>query len=220
MLKRKILAELLGTAFLLTAVVGSGIMAQRLADGNVALALLANALATGAALLTLINTLGPVSGAHFNPLVSLALMLRGELGRRDAMLYIAAQFAGAVLGVFMAHALFDVPVLQVSTQVREGFHLIGAEAVASFGLLSVILLGSRHSPDTLPASVAAYITAAYWFTASTSFANPAVTLARGLTDTFGGIRPLDVPGFWLGQLAGAAAAWLLLEWRPRTAASE
>jgi glycerol uptake facilitator-like aquaporin len=219
---RRLVAELVGTAMLLAAVVGSGIMADRLADGNQAIALLANTIATGAALVALILTFGPVSGAHLNPAVTLADASQGGLAWRDVGLYILVQVAGGVLGVWAAHAMFGQRILMLSTHTRTGSPQIFSEFVATFGLLSVIWGCSRRRSATVPFAVAAYITAAYWFTASTSFANPAVTIARGLTDTFAGIRPTDVPGFIVGQLAGAAAATLLFRWLvpalPETAA--
>ena len=197
---------------LLTAVVGSGIMGERLAGGNTAIALLANTLATGAALVALILTFGPVSGAHFNPAVTIADAAQGGLAWKDVAGYVAAQVTGAVLGVWVAHAMFAEPILMVSTHARSGLSQVFSEFVATFGLLAVIWGCSRRRATTVPFAVAAYITAAYWFTASTSFANPAVTLARGLTDTFAGIRPADIPGFIAGQFAGAAAATLLFRW--------
>jgi glycerol uptake facilitator-like aquaporin len=208
-LRARLLAEGLGTALLVTAVVGSGIMAERLSGGNAALALLCNTVATGAALVALIFTFGPVSGAHFNPAVSLSLGARGELAWRDTGPYAAAQCLGAVCGSALAHAMFALPLLSLSTRVRAGLPQLLAEAVASFGLILVIVGGSRRVPLATPLAVAAWITGAYWFTASTSFANPAVTLGRALSDTFAGIRPLDVPGFVLAQLAGAGAAVLV-----------
>jgi len=218
---RRLASELIGTAMLLAAVVGSGIMAERLAGGNHAIALLANTIATGAALVALILTFGPVSGAHFNPAVTLADASQGGLAWRDVGGYIVAQCAGAILGVWAAHLMFGAPLLMLSTTTRSGPPQIFSEFVATFGLLAVIWGCSRRRADTVPFAVGAYITAAYWFTASTSFANPAVTLARALTDTFAGIRPADVPGFIVGQLAGAAAATLLFKWlipaRPSTA---
>jgi glycerol uptake facilitator-like aquaporin len=209
---RRVVAEAVGTAMLLAAVVGSGIMADRLAGGNQAIALLANTLATGAALAALILTFGPVSGAHFNPAVTLADASQGGLAWQDATGYIAGQVSGAVLGVWAAHAMFGEPVLMLSTHARMGPAQIFSEFVATFGLLSVIWGCSRRRATAVPFAVAAYITAAYWFTASTSFANPAVTIARALTDTFAGIRPADVPGFIAGQAAGATAATLLFRW--------
>lgn len=209
---RKAVAELIGTAFLVCAVIGSGIMAERLAGGNVALALLANTIATGAALLALILTFGPVSGAHFNPAVTLADASQGGLGAGDAARYVVAQVIGACLGALVAHAMFGERIFMLSTHVRSGFAQLLGEFVATFGLLSVIWGCSRRRPDATPLAVAAYITAAYWFTSSTSFANPAVTIARGLSDTFAGIRPVDVPPFIVAQLLGATAATLLFRW--------
>ncbi len=205
-MKRKLVAEGLGTALLLATVVGSGIMAAKLAGGNTAIALLGNTIPTGAMLVVLISTLGPVSGAHFNPLVTLAAWFDGALKPREAMGYVAAQVGGAVLGVVAAHAMFDVPLIQVATTIRTGQAQWLAEVVASFGLLTVIFLSVRHAPSQVAVNVGLYITAAYWFTASTSFANPAVTFARSLSDSFAGIRPVDVPGFVIAQLAGAALA--------------
>jgi glycerol uptake facilitator-like aquaporin len=210
--QRRLVAELVGTAMLLTAVVGSGIMAERLAGGNQAIALLANTIATGAALVALILTFGPISGGHFNPAVTLADASQGGLAWRDVGAYIAVQVAGAVLGVWVAHAMFGERILMFSTHTRTGPAQVFSEFIATFGLLAVIWGCSRRRSANVPFAVAAYITAAYWFTASTSFANPAVTLARGLTNTFAGIRPADVPGFMVGQLAGAAAATLLFRW--------
>lgn len=205
-MKRKLVAEALGTALLLATVVGSGIMAAKLAGGNTAIALLGNTIPTGAMLVVLISTLGPVSGAHFNPLVTLAAWFDGALKPREAMGYVAAQVGGAVLGVVAAHAMFDVPLIQVATTIRTGQAQWLAEVVASFGLLTVIFLSVRHAPSQVAVNVGLYITAAYWFTASTSFANPAVTFARSLSDSFAGIRPVDVPGFVIAQLAGAVLA--------------
>jgi glycerol uptake facilitator-like aquaporin len=203
---RKLLAEFLGTGTLLAAVVGSGIMGAALSAGNDGIALLANAAATAAALYVLISLLAPVSGAHFNPVVTLAARWRGELSNTDALAYIAVQIAGAILGVVLAHAMFGLPLLQPGTHARSGGAQWLSEAVATAGLLLTILLGLRHRPHSIPVLVAAYIFAAYWFTASTSFANPAVTLARSLTQTFAGIRPADVMGFVLAQIAGTATA--------------
>jgi glycerol uptake facilitator-like aquaporin len=210
--KRRLVAELVGTAMLLATVVGSGIMADRLSGGNQAIALLANTIATGAVLVALILTFGPISGGHFNPAVTLADASQGGLPWCDVGLYIVVQGVGAVLGVWTAHAMFGEPILMLSTHTRTGPPQIFSEFIATFGLLAVIWGCSRRRSATVPFAVAAYITAAYWFTASTSFANPAVTVARSLTDTFAGIRPVDVPGFIGGQLAGAAAATLLFRW--------
>jgi len=209
---RRIVAEGLGTALLLSTVVGSGIMGERLAGGNVAIALLANSMATGAALVALIWTFGPISGAHFNPAVTLADASQGGMRWRDVPAYVTAQALGAFVGVFAAHLMFGEVLLQVSTHVRSGQGQLLSEFVATFGLLVVIWGCSRQRPDTVPVAVGLYITAAYWFTASTSFANPAVTLARSFTNTFAGIRPLDAPGFMLAQLAGAVSATLLCRW--------
>lgn len=209
--RARVLAEGLGTAFLLATVVGSGIMGESLAAGNTALALLANAIATGAGLVALITTFGPISGAHFNPVVTIGDRLSGRMNTSTAIAYIVAQSVGAVCGVVAAHAMFAEPLVQVSTHVRAGGAQWWSEAVATFGLVSVIAGTARHRPTAIPAVVGAYITAAYWFTASTSFANPAVTLARAWTDTFAGIRPMDVPGFVAAQMSGGLAAWWL--WR-------
>ncbi|MDP9112984.1 MAG: aquaporin family protein [Acidobacteriota bacterium] len=209
---RRLIGELLGTAWLLAAVVGSGIMGERLSGGNVAIALLANAVATGAMLVTLIFTFGAVSGAHFNPAVTLADASQGGMRWRDVPGYIGAQAAGAMLGVWIAHLMFAEPVLQVSQHVRAGGSQLFSEFVATFGLLSVIWGCGRVRAEAAPLAVGLYITGAYWFTASTSFANPAVTLARAFTNTFAGIRPADAPGFMAAQLAGAFAATFLFRW--------
>jgi len=205
-LSRKLLAEFIGTAFLLAAVVGSGIMGVNLSAGNDGVALLANAAATAGMLYVLIVLFGPISGAHFNPAVTLAMRLRGELGNLEAAAYVLVQLVAAVAGVLLAHAMFGQALFQPGTHVRAGGAQWLSEAVAAFGLLLTILLGARYRPTAVPALVASYIFAAYWFTASTSFANPAVTLARSLTRTFAGIRPEDVGGFVLAQIAGALAA--------------
>ena len=211
---RAFVAELVGTALLLAAVVGSGIMGERLAGGNDAIALLGNTLATGAGLVVLITIFGPISGAHFNPAVTLAFALRREIGARLALGYVAAQVAGAVLGVFAAHAMFAEPILQISTKLRDGPAQAFAEVVATFGLLATILGTVRFRPEATPTAVGLYITAAYWFTASTSFANPAVTVARSLSNTFAGIAPGSAPAFIAAQVLGALIAvrtfgWLL-----------
>ena len=207
---RNLFAEGLGTFFLLVGVVGSGIMGAALSGGNLAVALLANAIATGCVLYVLITTLGPISGAHFNPAVTLAFLLRREIGARAAAGYAAAQVAGAVLGVWAAHLMFDLPLLQLSGTARGGAGQWLSEGIATFGLLFVIFGGLRHRAEAVPTLVALYITGAYWFTSSTSFANPAVTLARGLSDTFAGIAPGNVPGFVAMQiLATALAAFVL-----------
>ena len=203
---RKPAAEFIGTAFLLTAVVGSGIMGERLAAGNTAIALLANSIATGAALYPLIRTFGPISGAHFNPAVSLSLVAGKALNKTYLLPYIAAQFAGALAGVFAAHLMFDLPIIQTSTHLRTGIGQWAGEFIATFGLLAVIESGRRHFVDALASAVALYIVGAYWFTSSTSFANPAVTLARAMTDTFAGISPSNVAGFMAAQAAGAICA--------------
>ena len=203
-------AELIGTAGLLITVVGSGIMAQRLSAGNDGVALLANAIATGVMLYVMITTLGPLSGAHFNPLVTLMERIQGRMSNAQTAQYLAAQFIGAVLGVIIAHAMFELPTLQIGTHVRQGPAQILSEAIATSGLLLTIGLGVRHRPDKVPLLVACYITGAYWFTSSTSFANPAVTVARALTDTFAGIRPQDIGGFVFGQLIGVGVALGLL----------
>lgn len=217
-LARRLVAEGLGTALLLAVVVGSGIMGERLAGGNAAIALLANTLATGAGLVVLIIVFGPVSGAHFNPAVSLVFALRRELPARMALAYALVQVAGAIAGVFAAHAMFGEPILQVSAKLRDGPAQAFSEFVATFGLIGTILATLRFRPDFTPAAVGLFITAAYWFTASTSFANPAVTIARSLSDTFAGIAPASAPGFIAGQVLGALAAWVAFGWllRPRT----
>lgn len=211
-LGRRLFAEGLGTALLLAVVVGSGIMGESLAAGNAAIALLGNTLATGAALVVLITVFGPLSGAHFNPVVTLAFALRGELPWRILPGYIAAQCAGAVAGVWAAHAMFAQPMIQVSDKLRDGPSQGFSEAVAAFGLLGTIFGALRFRPDATPMMVGLYITAAYWFTASTSFANPAVTLARTLSDTFAGIAPVSVPLFIAGQFGGALAAVAVFGW--------
>jgi glycerol uptake facilitator-like aquaporin len=209
---RRLVAESVGTALLLAAVVGSGIMGDRLSGGNVAITLLANTLATGAALVALILTFGPISGAHFNPAVSFADASQGGLSWREASMYAIAQIAGALIGVALADAMFAEPVYAWSRHARAGFPQALSEGVATFGLLSVIWGCARRRPGAVPFAVGAYITAAYWFTASTSFANPAVTIARAATDTFAGIRPNDVPAFLLSQAIGASGATILFRW--------
>ena len=211
-LSRRAVAEFLGTALLLATVVGSGIMGAKLAGGNVALALLGNTLPTGAILVVLILIFGPVSGAHFNPAVTLAFVGRGELALPVAFAYLAAQVAGAIAGAWMAHLMFELPMLQLSTTVRTGPGQWFAEAVATFGLLLTIFGCLSGARAAIPYAVGLYITAAYWFTASTSFANPAVTIARALSDTFAGIAPSGVPAFIAAQLVGAAAATALAAW--------
>ena len=214
-LARRLAAEGLGSFFLFAAVVGSGVMAERLSGGNVAIALLANSLATGAILFVLIAMLGPISGAHLNPAVSLVAASRRELSWGDAAAYIAAQLAFGILGAFAAHAMFDLPIVQLSQKARTGSGQWLGEAIATFGLILTILGTVRYRQEWVPPSVALYITAAYWFTSSTSFANPAITVARSLSDTFAGIAPGDVPMFIIAQLAGAgfaaAAARLLFD---------
>lgn len=211
-LNRRLAAEFIGTAFLLATVVGSGIMAERLAGGNVAIALLGNTIPTGAILYVLITLFGPISGAHFNPAVTMAFALRGEMKTPETAPYLAAQFLGGLVGVFAAHLMFELPVMQLSDTAREGPAQWFAELVATFGLVLAILAALRARPETVPLVVGLYITAAYWFTASTSFANPAVTVARSFTDTFSGIRLADAPMFIIAQFAGAAAAVFLCRW--------
>ena len=211
-LPQRVFCEWLGTAFLLAAVVGSGIMAQKLAGGNGALALLCNTLPTGAILVVLILIFGPLSGAHFNPAVTLAFALRAGLPWSTAAVYIVAQLLGGIAGVWMAHLMFELPVWQFSITVRTGPGQWLAEAVATFGLLLTVFGCVRRRPDSVAYAVGLYITAAYWFTASTSFANPAVTVARSLSDTFAGIAPAGVPAFIIAQLAGTLAAVVLSHW--------
>jgi len=210
-LSRRLVAEGLGTGLLVATVVGSGIMAERL-TGDTALALLGNTLPTGAILVVLITILGPISGAHFNPAVTLAMFLRGALGTRSAGFYVAAQILGGLLGTVAAHLMFELPPLDFSAHARTGPAQWWAEIVATFGLLAAILGGLRFAPHAIPWLVGLYITAAYWFTASTSFANPAVAIARAFTDTFSGIRPLDVPAFVIAECLGSVLAVLLFGW--------
>ncbi|MGH8652324.1 MAG: MIP/aquaporin family protein [Burkholderiales bacterium] len=219
-LAHRVTAEALGTAMLLAAVVGSGIMGERLAGGNEAIALLANSLATGAALIAILMTVGSISGAHLNPVVSVAMATRGDLPWRELPGYLVAQFLGAVIGVWAAHAMFGLLLFEMATKARPGLNLAWSEFIATFGLLALVLQSSRQRAEALPYAVAAYITAAYWFTASTSFVNPAVTLARALTNTFTGIRIEDVPGFVMGQIAGGLSAYLLLRRRTARAGGE
>jgi glycerol uptake facilitator-like aquaporin len=223
-LQRRAAAEALGTALLLATVVGSGIMGERLAGGNLAIALLANSIATGAGLVALILTFGPISGAHFNPVVTLADASQGGLCWSEVPAYVLAQILGAFAGVAFAHAMFDLPLFEASRHARAGASQLVGEFVATFGLMAVVSGSSRRRPALTPFAVGAFITAAYWFTSSTSFANPAVTLARAATDTFTGIRPIDAPGFIVAQLLGGATATLLFRWLvpalPLTAASE
>lgn len=208
-MNRDFWAEAIGSFFLFCTVIGSGIMAERLAGGNVAVALLGNTMATGAILFVLIGMFGPVSGAHFNPAVTLVFRLRGELTSATALRLVAGQIAGGLPGVWAAHLMFDHPVLELSNKARTGAGQWTGEFIATFGLIFVILGTIRHRPQAVPASVALYIVAAYWFTSSTSFANPAITLARALTDSFAGIAPADVPAFILAQLGGALAALIV-----------
>ncbi len=210
-LPRRLCAEALGTALLVATVVGSGIMADGLTN-DIALTLLGNTLPTGAILVVMITILSPISGAHFNPVVTLVFLLRREIIARDALGYVAAQIAGGVVGTLVAHAMFELPVFQVSGSIRTGLSLWFAEVVATFGLVITILGSIRSRPEATSWLVGLYITAAYWFTASTSFANPAVVIARALTDTFAGIRPLDLPGFIIAELIGALAAMFLATW--------
>ena len=211
-LGRRLLAEGLGTALLLAIVIGSGVMGERLASGNVAIALLGNTVATGAGLVVLITIFGPLSGAHFNPVVSLMFAVRRELSWSNAFAYIVLQVIGAILGVWLAHAMFSEPVLQVSTKLREGWSQGLAEGVATFGLIATILGSLRFRAEATPFMVGLYITSAYWFTASTSFANPAVTVARSLSNTFAGIAPASVPLFIICQVGGAAVGAVLFGW--------
>lgn len=211
-LMRRATAEGVGTAFLLATVVGSGIMGERLSGGNVGLALLANTIATGASLIALILTFGPISGAHFNPAVTLADASQGGIPWREVPVYVVAQMIGAFAGVAAANVMFELPVFFASRHARQGASQLFSEFVATFGLLSVIWGCARLRSQAVPFAVGAYITAAYWFTASTSFANPAVTIARSASDTFAGIRPIDAPGFIVAQLLGAAVATLLFRW--------
>ncbi len=214
-MSKKLASEALGTCLLVATVVGSGIMAETLTQ-DVALALLGNTLPTGAILVVLITILGPISGAHFNPAVTLAFLIRREISSSLALGYIAAQVFGGVLGTFLAHGMFEQPIMQVSTTVRTGVGQWLAEGVASFGLVATILLGLRARADAVAWLVGLYITAAYWFTSSTSFANPAVAIARSLSDTFSGIRPLDLPAFVLAQCVGAIVATALCAWLVRS----
>jgi glycerol uptake facilitator-like aquaporin len=212
-LPTRLLAEAFGTCALIATVIGSGIMGVQLAGGNLAVALLANTLATVAMLMVLITLIGPVSGAHFNPCVSLVMALQRHLGVREAMFYSAAQLAGAALGAVIVHAMFDLPLVQISTHIRSGPGQWLAEAVAAFGLIGVILCGVRRNPQQVPVLVALYIGAAYWFTASTSFANPAAAFGRMLSDSFAGIAPASVPGFVLAEVAGALLAFAVFKKR-------
>ena len=208
---RRLAAEGLGSFFLFATVIGSGVMAEALSGGNVAIALLGNTLATGAILFVLIAMLGPVSGAHFNPAVTLVMACRGELRWPDVLPYLAAQMAGGILGALAAHLMFDLPILQYSLKGRTGIGQWTGELIATFGLILTILGTLRHRPTAVPASVALYITAAYWFTSSTSFANPAITIVRSMSDSFAGIAPVDVPAFIAAQLVGALLAALVAQ---------
>jgi glycerol uptake facilitator-like aquaporin len=211
-LAQRLGAEFIGAAFLLATVIGSGIMGERLAGGNEALALLGNTLPTGAILVVLITMLSPVSGAHFNPAVTGVFYLRGDIGARDGVLYVVAQIAGALVGVVAAHAMFELPLWQTGVKIRSGSSQWLAEGIATFGLLLTILATLKTRATAVPLAVGLYITAAYWFTASTSFANPAVTVARAFSDTFAGIRLDDVPGFIVAQLVGAVGGLLVVRW--------
>lgn len=219
-LSRRLAAEALGTAFLVATVVGSGIMAERLTEDS-ALALLGNTLSTGAILVVLITVFGPISGAHLNPVVTMAMRLTGRITARDSGAYIAAQLVGGIVGALAAHLMFELPLLQASMTARTGFGQWWAEVVATFGLVGTILAGLRFRAEAIPWLVGLYITAAYWFTASTSFANPAVAIARALSNTFSGIRPIDVPGFVLAELLGSVLAVGVFTWllRPSALAS-
>lgn len=209
---QRLAAEALGTGLLVATVVGSGIMAAKLAGGNIALALLGNTIPTGAILVVLITVFGPISGAHFNPVVSLVMAVRGDLNKSDLLPFVLAQIIGGCLGTLAAHAMFDLPLLQFSSTARIGPSQWFAEFVATFGLLVTIIGCVRYKPDFVAVAVGLYITAAYWFTASTSFANPAVTIARALTDTFAGINPLHVVPFIVAQTVGAFVGWRLMDW--------
>lgn len=211
-LKRRLAAEFLGTALLVAVVIGSGIMAEQLADGNVAIALLGNTLATGAALVPLILIFGPISGAHINPVVSLSFAFQKKLPWTDFAFYVAVQIAGGIAGTVLAHVMFDLPLIDASTHARAGVGIWTGEVVASFGLLMTILGCLRNRPESVPYAVGLFITAGYWFTSSTSFANPAVTIARSLTDTFSGIRPENVLGFITAQILGALLATGIFHW--------
>ena len=211
-LARRVVAEFVGTAFLVSAVVGSGIMGERLAGGNVAIALLGNTVATGAALVVLITIFGPLSGAHFNPAVTLVFAVRREIGWALAGAYILAQLVGGIAGVWTAHAMFAEPILQISTKLRDGPSQGLSEFIATFGLIGTIIGSLRFRPESTPWMVGLYITSAYWFTASTSFANPAVTVARSLSNTFAGIAPTSAPLFIAAQICGAGAAVVVFGW--------
>lgn len=209
MIRGKIIAEGLGTLLLVCTVVGSGIMAEALSAGNDGIALLGNTIATGAILVVLITLFGPISGAHFNPVVTMVMALKKQLSSSEAVIYVVVQILGGIAGTWLAHLMFDVSVMQLSENARSGLPQYGSEMIATFGLLLTILIASRHRPDAIPMLVGLYITAAYWFTASTSFANPAVTIARALTDSFSGIAYPDVPFFILAQIIGALLAMIM-----------
>lgn len=211
-LSRRLAAEAIGTAFLLATVVGSGIMGETLAGGNIAIALLGNTIPTGAILVVLILMLGPISGAHFNPAVTLAFLVQGKISVSDAIVYVAVQIVAAILGAWSAHLMFEEPVFMISEKIRTGGGQWVAEIIATFGLVATILACVRHRAEAVPYAVGLYITAAYWFTASTSFANPAVTIARTLTNTFSGIRPADAPLFIVCQIVGALLATFVFVW--------
>lgn len=211
-LARRLVAEFVGTAMLLATVVGSGIMAENLAGGNVAIALLGNTIPTGAILFVLITAFGPISGAHFNPAVTLVFALKSEISKIDSILYILVQCTGGIAGVWLAHAMFGLDIIQASEKVRTGGPQWIAETTATFGLIATILLTLKARHEAVATAVGLYITAAYWFTASTSFANPAVTLARSFSNTFAGIRPLDMPAFAVAQIIGALIGWLVCSW--------
>ncbi|UOR16326.1 aquaporin [Qipengyuania aquimaris] len=219
-LPRRLTAEAIGSFFLFAGVIGSGVMAEALAQGNDALALLANTVATGAILFVLIAMLGPISGAHFNPAVTLAFALRREIEIRPALAFVLVQVAAGVIGAFAVHLMFDMPILQFSTKARAGLGQWTGEFVATFGLVLTILVLLRTRVEAIPMAVALYITSAYWFTSSTSFANPAITLVRSLSDSFAGIAPADVPGFVLAQIAGAIAATALAGWLVKSGKQE
>lgn len=219
-LERRLIAEWLGTFSLLATVIGSGIMAERLSDGNVAIALLGNTIPTGAILVVLITIFGPISGAHFNPAVTLSFALRREIGKRDAALYVVAQVFGGIIGVLAAHVMFEHPLIDPSTTIRSGFGQWTGEFVATFGLVGTILACIKARPSAVPVAVGLYITAAYWFTSSTSFANPAVTIARGFSDTFAGIAPTDVVAFIAVQLVAAVLATWFFGWLLKDTSNE
>lgn len=210
--RRALTAEAVGSFFLFAAVVGSGIMAENLSGGNVAIALLGNTLATGAILFVLITMLAPISGAHFNPAVTIVMWLRKEITARTGLLFVIMQVTGGILGVWAAHLMFDLPILQFSEKTRTGSGQWAGELIATFGLLFTIIGAVRHRPDWVAPAVSLYITAGYWFTSSTSFANPAITIARSLSNSFAGIAPADVAGFIAAQFAGALLAWWLAKW--------